>query len=123
MLENEAQPKIIAAANLRGARLWRNNVGVLQDSRGQYVRFGLANTSKKLNDEIKSSDLIGCIPVAIEPHHVGQVIGQFVSIECKRPDWRWGGSDREKAQLRWLNLVRGMGGFAQFCRTEEDLLL
>ena len=32
-----------------GTRLWRNNVGVLEDKTGRPVRSGLANDSKALN--------------------------------------------------------------------------
>lgn len=46
-------------ASRAGARLWRNNVGDCKDERGRLIRYGLCNTSKQMNEQIKSSDLIG----------------------------------------------------------------
>lgn len=101
-------------ASDKGMRLWRNNVGALQDERGVPVRYGLANTSAALNREIKSADLIGIRPILITPMWVGCVIGQFVSREVKAPGWRYTGTDREKAQARWAQVVTSLGGDASF---------
>jgi hypothetical protein len=54
-----------------GARLWRNNVGALLDDRGVPVRYGLANDTKRLNETVKSGDLIGWRAVIVTPRHVG----------------------------------------------------
>lgn len=98
-----------------GVKLWRNNVGVLVNPEtGQPVRYGLANDSKQLNAVIKSSDLIGWRSILIEPRHVGSVIAQFVSRECKHPRWVYTGTERENAQLRWLQAVTADGGDASF---------
>ena len=86
-----------------GVLLWRNNVGALQDDRGNWVRYGLANDSKAINERIKSSDLVG-----IRPN------GQFIAREVKAPGWRYTGTDREQAQLRFINLVNEKGGDACF---------
>lgn len=112
--ESFVQSKVRLAATQAGMRLWRNNVGVLPDARGVPIRFGLANDSPQLNRVIKSSDLIGCAPVHITPAHVGTVIGRFVARECKHSAWRYTGSDRELAQLKFINLVRSLGGDAAF---------
>ena len=115
MIETDIQAQVRLAATKLGWRVWRNNVGVLMDKRGIPIRYGLANDSKKMNEEIKSADLIGVRPVLILPEHVGHTIGQFVSLECKRPGWKFKGNDeREQAQLRWANLVNGFGGYAVF---------
>jgi hypothetical protein len=97
-----------------GGRGWRNNVGALLDSRGVPVRYGLANDSAQVNAAIKSADVIGIKPVRIGPEHVGQVIGQFWSRECKAVGWQWRGDAHEKAQLAWAQLVLGLGGDAGF---------
>lgn len=97
-----------------GVWLTRNNVGALIDDRGVPVRYGLANESKEQNRQVKSADLIGIRPILIGPQHVGQVIGQFVSVECKHATWTYKGDAHETAQLAWCNFVLSKGGFACF---------
>jgi len=101
-------------AALKGVILWRNNVGVLIDKFRRPVRFGLANDSKKTNENLKSADLIGIKKVIITQEMVGKTIGQFVSREIKRPGWKYSGTEREKAQLEWEVLINSMGGDAGF---------
>lgn len=98
----------------RDCMLFRNNVGALEDATGRWVRYGLANDSAALNKECKSGDLIGWRRVTITPPMVGCVIAQFVSRECKRPGWSYGGDDHERAQLKWAHLVLADGGDAAF---------
>jgi len=101
-----------------GMRLFRNNVGCfVQEPSGRLIRYGLANDSKKMNHVFKSSDFIGINPVTITLDMVGQTIGQFVAIETKNPTWSYRGTDAEKAQLSFLNLVQSMGGYACFNST------
>lgn len=120
--ESAIQTNIRLEASRKGVRLWRNNVGVMHDAdAGIYVRYGLANESKQMNQVIKSGDLIGIRPVTITQQHVGQVIGQFVSREVKHGKWRYTGTDREVAQLNWINIINTMGGDAQFCNGEGSL--
>lgn len=83
--------------------LFRNNVGALQDEDGRWVRYGLANDSTKLNEQFKSADYIGL-----------RANGQFVSREVKAGDWKWTGTERELAQLRWADLILASGGDAGF---------
>jgi hypothetical protein len=97
-----------------GGILWRNNVGALQDIEGRWVRYGLANDSKQMNEQVKSSDLIGVQPVTITLQHVGKVIGQFVAVETKAPDWIWAGTAREWAQHKFHQLVVAKGGVGKF---------
>ena len=103
----------LAAPHL-GGRLFRNNVGALMDSRGVPVRYGLCNDSAAMNAQLKSSDLIGLYPLRITPEHVGHIVGQFWAVECKEGDWRYSGTDHEKAQLAFGQLVAKFGGRFQF---------
>lgn len=103
-----------------GALAWRNNVGATPSrcpdcgAPQQPVRYGLANDSAALNERIKSSDLILCIPRVIQPQDVGRTIGQFGSIEAKRPGWSFTGKGREAGQMAWLSLIASKGGLAMF---------
>jgi hypothetical protein len=119
--EAAVQAQVRLEAARKGLKLWRNNVGVLRDERNVPVRYGLANDSKRLNETVKSGDLIGWRSVLITPAHVGSLIAQFVSRECKRPDWKYSGDDHERAQLRWAEVVTADGGDAAFCNREGTL--
>lgn len=98
----------------RGGRLWRNNKGAYVDSYGNHIRYGLCNESKKLGAKIRSSDLIGIQPVLITPEMVGTTIGRFEAYEAKKPGWRYKGTEHEKAQLNFLQLVNSLGGKGEF---------
>jgi hypothetical protein len=119
--ETGVQSRVRLEASRRGMRLWRNNVGACYTDEGQFIRYGLANDSHQMNKRIKSSDLVGLRPVLIEPHHVGQVIGQFVARECKPEGWRYTGTEHEQAQLKFLELVLSLGGDAAFANREGTL--
>ena len=99
-------------ASQLGIRLWRNNSGCFYDDAYRLVRYGLANDSAAANAVLKSGDLIGIRPVLIEQRHVGTVIGQFVSRECKESNWKMNNSDRTRAQVAWCNLINSLGGDA-----------
>ena len=116
--EAAVQQAVAVKAALAGGRLWRNNVGAYQDPDGRWVRYGLCNTSKRLNKIVKSSDLIGLIPVRVTHHHVGKVIGQFTAVEVKHGNWKPGKSDRELAQAKFMSIVRDMGDLAGFSTGE-----
>lgn len=108
--EAGAQQAVRLEAASLGIVLWRNNSGALQDAEGRWVRYGLCNDSKQLNERFKSADLIGVRPG-----------GQFIAREVKAPGWRYTGTPREEAQLRWLELVRTLGGDAQFATGKGTL--
>lgn len=95
-----------------GAVLWRNNVGAMKDVRGIPVRFGLANDSARINEKLKSSDLIGI---------ASSMTGRLLSVECKEPGWRWCGDEHESAQLEWLRLVRRYGGLSGFASHPDHI--
>jgi hypothetical protein len=101
--ETDVQNLCRLEAQRLGAVLWRNNVGAMKDERGVPVRFGLANDSKRINEVLKSSDLIGIY------------LGRFVSIECKEPGWVYSAMrSHDAAQHAWLQLVRLHGGLAGY---------
>lgn len=123
MLEADLYPLIQLAASKRGDRLWRNNVGAAVDSRGIPIRYGLANSSAQLNRVLKSSDLIGITPTVVTQEMVGQLLAVFTSLEVKRPGWRWAGTDREQAQLAWIELIRSLGGVAGFTDNADGRII
>ncbi len=114
--EGHVQTKVQIEAARLGIHLFRNNVGVAPptDENPRPVRYGLANESKDMNERLKSSDLIGIRKVFIEPRHLGKTIGQFVARECKHGAWTYAGTEREVAQLAFIDLVLAHGGDAAF---------
>lgn len=108
-----------SAARLEAAKagywLTRNNVGALRDTRGRFVRFGLANESKAQNTVIKSADLIGFRRRVIVGADVGTVMAQFTSRECKEAGWKFNPNDEhQQAQARWRDFIVTNGGDACF---------
>ena len=97
----------VRAAEL-GCALWRNNSGAVTavDARGikRPVRFGVGNDSTKLNKVWKSSDLVGIGPG-----------GRFLAVEVKHPRWTYKGTEREVAQLAFIENVKRLGGHGFFC--------
>lgn len=96
-------------------RLFRNNVGVLQNKQGGWVRYGLANESKQMNQNFKSGDCIGWIEVEVTPEMVGKRVAVFSSVEVKKEGYKPSGKrqlDHHKAQSNWADMVSDSGGFA-----------
>lgn len=112
--ESYLSSKLRLEASKIGWRLWRNNVGACFAEDGRLIRYGLANDSSQLNKVLKSADLVGIKPVKITMSMVGTTIGQFVSREVKKSDWKFMGTESEEAQLRWIALVTSLGGDACF---------
>lgn len=106
--------RMLLAAAAAGIYPWRNNVGSLPDETGRWIRYGLCNDTKKLNENYKSSDFIGPKPVIITQEMVGHKFAQFWCREMKPADWRYTGQGREPAQLRFIELVLSLGGDAAF---------
>lgn len=121
MSEQAVQSRVRLKASQVGMTLFRNNVGAFVDERGVPVRYGLANDSKKMNQEFKSADLIGIKPVTITPDDVGRTIGQFVSIEVKRQGRINATSDHIQAQIKWATFVLSKGGDARIINNPNDL--
>lgn len=103
MREAQLQDEIrLAVAQLDGVVLWRNNVGVGRVGRSNApVRFGLA---------VGSADLVGLVTMS-------DGTGRFVAMEVKTAS----GSLSDE-QVRWLRLVRGLGGYAVVVRSVEDAM-
>jgi len=112
MLGSEAavQAWVRVECSRRGWRVFRNNLGAGKLEDGSFIRWGLCNESAQVNKQIKSSDLIGW-----------DNEGRFVALECKAPGWRYTGTDREKAQRKWLELVVAAGGIGKFINGPEQL--
>jgi hypothetical protein len=119
--EGGVQSRVRLEASQKGARLWRNNVGATYTPDGAFIRYGLANESSGVNKQIKSADLIGIRPIKIIPEMVGMVIGQFMSREIKKANWRYTGNERELAQLKWAELILSLGGDACFAIGEGTI--
>lgn len=115
MLESAVQSHTRLALARAGAIVQRNNVGACEDKTGRIIRYGLMNDSQELNRQFKSSDLINVVPVLIGPQHVGRTLGVYTALECKHSDWHLTpGDERGQAQLRYLELVRSVGGIGSF---------
>jgi hypothetical protein len=119
--EEAVQSALQIAAPYRGCELWRNNSGACTDDKGRLIRYGLGNVSARVNENWKSSDLIGIFPRLITADMVGTVVGQFAAVECKEPGWKKPKNDHERAQARFLSSVAALGGFATFAQSPEDV--
>lgn len=126
MKESPVQQRIRLDAAYMNINLMRNNVGVLMDSNGRPVRYGLMNDSAELNRAVKSSDLIGPTPVFITPQMVGYTLAVFTAVECKESGWTFPNQTNRKeyercmAQAAFHDIVRKAGGFAGFATSVED---
>lgn len=123
--EEVVQDRIRLNVALSNVDMWRNNVGVANhvDRYGTVrpVRYGLMNDTDKVNEEFKSSDLIGIRPMLITPEWVGHVVGVFSAIECKESGWKLRPGDKHgQAQKRFIDLVTRAGGFAGFARSVDE---
>ena len=84
-------------ASKLGHRMFRNNCGNLQNNKGQWVKYGVANPG--------GSDLIGWKPVVITPDMVGKTVAIFTALEIKS-----GNGILKTEQRNFLNAVNAGGG-------------
>jgi hypothetical protein len=120
--EDEVTQLIQLETPKHNVSLFRNNSGAMQDQTGRLVRYGLANNSKQMNENFKSSDLIGITPVTITQEMVGAVIGVFTACEIKSSSWKFKGTKRETAQQNFIDFIKARGGLAGFCKSVDDFL-
>jgi hypothetical protein len=119
--ETPQQKAIILAGGKHGCLLMRNNVGVAFKENGAPVRFGLGNESKRINDKVTSSDLIGSTTVLVTPEMVGSYVGVFTAIEVKKQGWSFKGTPREIRQKNFHDIVKARFGIAQFATGPMDI--
>lgn len=120
--ETAVTQDVLLRCSQLGIRLFRNNSGAVTTDDGRHIRFGLGNTSAKLNATLKSSDLIGITPVVITPEHIGRTVGVFTSLEIKNGLWRFRDTDKHAvAQERWCELIRSLGGYGGFVSDVSQL--
>lgn len=93
-----------------GSRIFRNNVGSLQDRHGQYVTYGLCPGS---------SDLIGWTPLKITSNMVGKTVAVFTAVEVKDPSKR---SKATEEQDYFLKVVEATGGIAFLSHSPDEAL-
>lgn len=119
----QSEVRLAAAAKTNPpTRLFRNNVGAMQDKTGRVVRFGIANESKQQNEVLKSADDLGWEVITITPDMVGQKIARVLSVEVKEEGWQPDYNDEhENAQRRWADLVNREGGRAIFVTDASQL--
>lgn len=105
MKEKLILEQIMVSFSRLGARLFRNNVGVLQDKRGQHVKYGLCTGS---------SDLIGWHSVTVTPEMIGRKIAIFLAVEVKA-----GKTAVTGPQLDFLRAVKESGGICMLVHDVE----
>lgn len=100
----------------QGGLVLRNNSGAWTDPEtGRVTRYGLGNISKQFNEQFKSPDFVGGVPILITPQHVGHTICQLTLIEAKGGDWKPGEDrKREAGQQRFGELFVALGAKFQF---------
>lgn len=96
--ERSIQQRIRERAASLNVRLFRNNVGVLTDARGQHVAYGLC---------VGSSDLVGDYPI--------DGVAVFMAVEVKRP-----GQRMTPAQALFIRSVNDRGGIGLCCDSVES---
>ncbi len=97
--EADLMRDIQVAVSTCGHRVFRNNIGVCQDGRGNYIRYGVCNPG--------GSDLLGWTKD-----------GRFLAIEVKGPKGRL-----TKEQEAFLGAVQRSGGVSICAKSVDDVLL
>ena len=103
MSESALLREILLEAPKYDCRLMRNNVGVLEDERGNRIRYGLA---------VGSADLIGWKTVTTTSFNRRAV---FLAIECKSK-----GKHPTARQIAFVDAVKAAGGIAGIAYSVQD---
>lgn len=106
MREPELIRRILLRSSEQGARLWRNNCGMLQDKEGRWVRYGVCNPG--------GSDLLGFSPHLVVPSDIGRTLAIFTAIEAKTGRLR-----PTHEQQSFLDAVERAGGIARVVRESD----
>lgn len=110
MTEKDVERRLILHASEVGSTLFKNNVGMYRDERGNVIRFGLCKGS---------SDLIGWTPITITPEMVGKRFAVFTAVEVKKN--KHGSYRATDDQLRFISAVNRNGGLGLVADCNEDL--
>jgi len=98
MTEADLMRDIQIALTKVGHRVFRNNIGVTQDKRGNYIRYGVCNPG--------GSDLIGWMKD-----------GRFLAVEVKSAK-----AKPSKVQKKFLAAVNASGGIGVWGNSVESVL-
>ncbi len=110
MSESSYSRRLLLRVSERGLRMFRNNVGMLKDRFGNWIKYGVCNPG--------GSDYIGWKSVVITPEMVGCKVAIFAAMEVKAVDGKAPTDD----QSDFLRAVRDAGGIALLARESEDSL-
>lgn len=114
LTEKDVERTLILHASKCGITMFKNNVGMYKDQRGNVIRYGLCNGS---------SDLIGWTPVTVTPDMVGKKIAVFTAIEVKlNKNGKYKATDLQKAFISAVNNAGGFAGVADCKKDLEDII-
>lgn len=119
MNEQEIQQLIRINCSRGDSRLWRNNVG--KAFSGEHTTVTKKNL-QIIKASLRVGDLVIRSPRIVKyglcngsADLIGITKGQFVSLEVKRP-----GGRATPEQIKWLSMVRQMGGIAEIVHSVEE---
>ena len=108
--EKDVERTLILHASQCGSTMFKNNVGMYKDQRGNVIRYGLCKGS---------SDLIGWTPITITPEMVGSKIAVFTAVEVKKN--KFGKYRATEEQKHFISAVQANGGRAGVADCKADL--
>lgn len=110
-----------------GFRVMRNNSGACKSS-GRMIYFGLGKDGTKASKEITFGDYVGGAPLTITESMVGAEVAILANVEIKAAGTLQSALAKSKragttehAQLKGINFVKSLGGFACFTDDPNQL--